>query len=157
MPVDIYGIEQNKTSTTLIKAHQMRMVVSNGGKTDEALVQNIAISYAQPVQILREVGSKNYYYFSLYPSGSLSISRLVGADKTIVDIFPMGEGSIWTPPQKGQSCPNIQLLDYETGKLAYTLFQCIASNLGVNTNADTTYTQENMQIMFSCLQIETRD
>lgn len=156
MPTDVYNMTSQSTSTTMVKAQEMKLDVVNGGM-EGALVQNVSLSYNQNVQTIREFGSTNYYYFAQPPSGQLNISRLVAKDKSIVDVFPIDDGSssMWHPPQgSGQVCPDITLSSLNSqNNVKYILRQCIITNLGGSISADGVFLQESLSIMFMSLEI----
>ena len=158
MPQDIYGNDVNYASTSIITAHKMLLTIEGQDISSiGALVQNIAIQYAQPVQIIREVGSKNYYYFSQLPQGSVSFGRLVATDRTILDILPSrvaGTGkNIWEVPDEGEQSPKLSLRSIEDNRVQYEMFQCIVESFGVNVDVNAQFVQEQVVIRFGALNI----
>lgn len=159
MATDIYGNEVYYTANKIVSAHKMILTVEGQTATTVgALVQNVAIQYSQPVQIIREVGSTNYYYFSQLPQGSVSFGRLVAVDKTILDVLPRALNgttqNIWKVPDEGETSPQVILRSTEYN-LKYIMNQCIVENLGINTDINAMFVQEQVVIRFGSLMIES--
>jgi hypothetical protein len=158
MAKDIYGNETVYTGNSIIKAQNMLLTIEGNNTTVGALVQNVTISYAQPIQVLREVGSKNYYYYAQLPQGSVSFGRLVSFDKTILDVLPQNVNgkNIWQVPEDAStSNPNIYLRSNKPGStLVYEMRQCIVESLGVSTDANGAFVQEQVSIRFGSMDIK---
>ena len=154
MATDIYNNTVSNTTTGLIKAQEMKLTIAGGDAAAGALVQNITIRYTQPIQIIREVGSYNYYYHGQAPAGSLSVGRLVSTDKKILDIFPntTNGANVWKVPQGSGTCPTITLSD-DANKVKYTLDQCIVTNFGVTVDRSSEFVQERIDIVFASMTI----
>lgn len=154
MPKDIYGNDVSYTTTGLIKASDLLLTVEGMNvATIGALIQNVALQYSQPVQVIREIGSRNYYYFAQLPQGSISISRLVSADKRIVDILPKNVNgmNIWEVPDEGQESPQMGLRAVKSGQLYYVMHQCIVESLGVTVDVSAQFVQQQLVIRFGSL------
>lgn len=159
MAQDIYGSNVNYTSTSMLTAHKLIMTISSNGKSlAGALVQNVVIQYAQPIIVIREVGSTNFYYFAQPPQGSVTFGRLVVENKRIFDLLPKqaGGATVWNVPKKGQNNPTIILRSSTPdSNVEYKLNQCIVSNLGINVNSDSSYVQEQVAMTFGSMMITT--
>jgi len=153
---DLFGNEVNYSANSIITAHNMLLTVEGQSITTiGALVQNVTIQYSQPIQIIREVGSKNYYYFAQPPQGSVSFGRLVAQDKTILDILPKSTKNIWEVPKEGQQSPQINLKSVDNDNVKYELYQCIVESLGINTDVNAAFVQEQIVVRFGSMQIKT--
>ncbi len=163
MANDIFGANSTSSGASVISAHEMVMTVGGTNAfTTQALIQNVTIQYTQGVQIIRELGSKNYYYYAQLPSGTLSFQRLVSRSKSITKIFdPKVKNSIWRVPSAGVSSstnPPIVLTHnpggsaVKGGAIKYTLKQCIITNFGMNTSAEGSFVQENIQLKFGSME-----
>lgn len=143
---DIYGQNNSNQGTKLITSHEMLMTISGNNKTLAGiLIQNISINYSQPVQIIREVGSKNFYSFAFPSTGVLTIGRLTAKDNKFIDIFPE---SIRFVPGPGRSNPNIELRSTDGSNIGYVLRQCITENFTGSTDANGMFFQQNVTIKF---------
>lgn len=147
---DIYGNDVQHGTTALVKASDMLMTIDGGGTLDGALAQQVNISYAQPVQIIREIGSVKFYTFAQPPQGQMNIGRLIATNKTVLQVFgkklfgkPVGVTII------------MQNISKDAVKLKYKMFNCAAVNLGTSVPAEG-MCQEQISIMFTGLEIEEK-
>ena len=139
--IDIFGSTSTQSTTTVIRADQMILSLGNGD-TINAMLQNITISYSRPMQTLREIGSKNYYYVSTPSQGQLSIARLVSESKKILDII--GDNA-WALNRGGVTAT------LTGGGLTYTLHNCVVSSFVFSAPAEAKYVQEQVSITFTGL------
>ena len=161
MPTDIYGNEHNYVGNSIITAHEMVMSIAGGSSAGGsvtakgALVQNVTIQYSQPVQIIREVGSKNYYYYTQLPQGTVSFGRLVAHDSSILDLLPREDSgpNIWKVPGPLQENPLVELRAL-SGGLRYLMKQCIVESIGINVDSNAQFVQEQIAIRFGSMNIE---
>ena len=154
---DIYGANIQQVTAGILRAKEMLMSVAGSDMMMVgALIQNVSAQYTRQIQTLREVGSANYYYSEQSPQGVLTFSRLVAPNKKIFDLLPKKTtDNAWQAPQKsGQRNPNITLKSTSTtNKLSYTFHNCLVTSFGASTNAESSYMQEQVTIMFAGFEI----
>jgi hypothetical protein len=152
---ELFNSNSNNVGLHTVKAKDMLLTVQGANTTASGnLIQTIVLSYTQPVQTLREIGSKNYYYFSFPTSGVLNIGQIIAGSKSLFDLFPNdGSTNIWSVPKHGGMNPSIEIASPDHPNIKYTLRQCIVSNLALNMNADGRFVQRNLVINFKNLTV----
>lgn len=156
--VDVFGQQNNHTGNSIITAHTMILTVETATNlTLGALIQNVVIQYSQPINVIREIGSKNFYYFAQPPRGSVQFGRIVAEDKIIFDVLPRDAKTVWNTPAPGQQNPKISLKSTASSgnSIQYDLYQCLVDNLGVTIDSQSSFIQENVSLTFGSLQIKS--
>lgn len=155
MADDLFGYDAQYKGIGLITAKNMILKVagsSTRGTTGEYLVQNVAINYQQPIQIIREISTGNAYYHALPPQGSLSIARIVGRRSIALLLGPPGTG-VWTVPGAGEDEggeSRLAVLESRQGQggLSYKMYGCITENFTANADANSSFVQESVVLRF---------
>ena len=156
---DIFGFDAEYRGVGLITAKDMVLKIegrSTEGTQGDYLVQNVAISYQQPIQIIRELSTGNAYYHALPPQGTISFGRIVGKGPITKLLGPPGQG-IWKAPQAGEGDEKREISLTRIGgqQPAYRMYGCIAENFSGSTDANSSFVQENIVVRFGMLNIES--
>lgn len=75
--MDVFGLDLKAHSKGEIASSEFAKLSIKGGDS-AALVQSISVNYAQQIEPITQVGDPNVYWLPGRPSGSLSVTRLVG-------------------------------------------------------------------------------
>lgn len=153
---DVYGFNAEYKGIQLVTAKEMKLVVADSDASgEEYLIQNVSISYQQPVQLIREISSGNGYYNAYPPQGMLGIERIIGEKPISAVLGSTGKG-IWTTPKVGDTANRtikLMPLDGKPGP-KYTLEGCIITNVSINVDANRSLLPESVQIRFGKMTVE---
>lgn len=141
---DVFNNEQSYKHTRFEKFSDMLLTVSGGDVSSQNLLQAISINYGTQIPIVREIGSKKYYYGQQPGQGSMQVQRYI-SDKSIYQVLPQ---AIFTALNvEGQKPPDIILSSLD-GHIKYTLHNCIVTSYGATAQDGATYVQESVVIQF---------
>ena len=159
MAQDIFGFDAEYRGIGLVTARNMVLVVAGSTENTRGdyLVQNVAINYQQPIQIIRELSTGNAYYHALPPQGTVSIGRIVGQRPITILLGTPGQ-NVWKAPdgqeQGNQSRTVILKSKSNVPGPTYKMFGCIVENFSGSTDANSSFVQENVVIRFGKLSID---
>lgn len=81
---DVFGYKNNiATEGQIASADFARVAVGNGG--ENALVQNVDITYGQQIEEVTQVGSTQILWMPGRPRGNINLGTLVGSDGFFAD------------------------------------------------------------------------
>jgi len=153
---DIFGKDDKYSNSNVTTADQVTLkagkITTNSLEKDEYLVQNIAIQYSQPIQVLNEIGSNKRYLLQSKAQGTCRIGRIVGA-KTIEAIFGKFGGDIWTAEADDDKGRTITVATGtkkgNTGKgFSYVMTGCIVESYSLAVDTNGNMCQEDVNIRF---------
>lgn len=164
MSNDVYNFNAEYKSAKIVTARNMILTVGGQGTPSQGdyLVQNVTISYQQPINLIREISTGNAYYHALPPQGSMSIGRIVGKSPITAVLGAPGQG-IWVAPN---STSNTGFNADEVGRIVvlqplagqqgpkYSMFGCIVETFGASTDANGSLVQSNVTVRFGRLDLE---
>lgn len=136
---DIFGRSAETVGFTPITFAEATINIG-GNASIGMLAQQVSIQYSAPNDIIREIGSKNYYYAEKLPTVQVQISRLVGKGKDISTFF---NATFWQGPSDGSPGGGI-LIQSTEGDFKYIIVGCIIVDFGVNAGSGDEYVQENI-------------
>jgi len=128
---------------------------------DGILMQNISVTYNRPVQRIYELGraneAVNFYYVEGRPQGTMTAAHVIGPGKDMAkyyrqfgDVCRADDNTIalsLTP----NMCPQSKV---PTMDIFAT--NCVLIAIGISTTADNLIINENSQLMFNALVINTK-
>jgi len=128
---------------------------------DGILMQNINVTYNRPVQRIYELGMAgkptNFYYIEGRPQGTMTAAHVIGPGKDMVryyaqfgDVCKASQNTV-TLSLTPNMCPDSQV---PTMEIKAT--NCVLIAIGISTTADNLIINENSQLMFNTLIIDTQ-
>lgn len=122
------------------------------------LVQNVAVQYNRQVTRLFEIGSPQQYYVDGRSEGMASFGRVIGP-VAIARVFYTQFGDICNA---GQNVIKLGMTNgcrpgEIKGSTDLTLHHCVITSFGVTTNAQSVLINEQLQFMFSYLELNGSD
>lgn len=118
------------------------------------LVQNMQVQYNRQVTRLFEIGSARQYYVDGRSEGSATIQRILGPG-VVVLAFYQRFGNVCNAKDNSLHFNMSNFCDGVTvSRAACTMHNVVITSFGLATNAQSVLINENLQFMFSFLDLE---
>jgi len=124
------------------------------GKTSGLLIQNVQLTYQQQVSFVYDLAkADDVYYIAGRTSGTLALGKIVGS-KGIVSTFYKTFGDVCNVKGKNLELSGIAGCDTTTADTnTVTIREPVIAQFGLTMNVDTAIIGENVQMIFSTMEL----